>query len=88
MAEPALEPREQGAGARAARGTLWLSAGAWGAKGAQTVSLLVLARLLAPSQLGVLALAAMAYNVLAAINSMGVADALTWRQDRAREAAG
>jgi O-antigen/teichoic acid export membrane protein len=88
VAEPVLEPREQGAGARAARGTLWLSAGAWGAKGAQTVSLLVLARLLAPSQLGVLALAAMAYNVLAAINSMGVADALTWRQDRAREAAG
>ena len=49
---------------RAARGALWLSVGSWGAKGTQTVMLLVLARALAPNEFGILAVAALTYNVL------------------------
>lgn len=70
----------------AARGALWLSVGSWGAKGMQTVVLLVLARALAPSEFGILAIAALTYNVLQAVNELGVADALTYLQDRIEEA--
>jgi O-antigen/teichoic acid export membrane protein len=68
------------------RGVLWLSVGSWGSKGAQTVVLLVLARVLAPSQFGILAIAALTYNILAAVNELGVADALVYRKDRIAEA--
>ena len=76
------------AGARtlAARGVLWLSVGSWGAKGAQTAALLVLARVLVPSQFGILAIAALTYNVLSAVNELGVSDALTYLEDRIEEA--
>ncbi len=60
--------------------------GSWGAKGMQTVVLLVLARALAPAEFGILAIAALTYNVLQALNQMGVADALTYLQDRIEEA--
>ena len=52
----------------------------------QTVVLLVLARALTPAQFGILAIAALTYNVLQALNQMGVADALTYLQDRIEEA--
>ncbi len=48
--------------------------------------LLVLARALAPSQFGILAVAALTYNVLVALNHLGVADALTYIKDRIEEA--
>src|SRR5215831_17652734 len=72
--------------ARAARGALWLLGGSWGAKGTQIVVLLVLARALAPSQFGVLAIAALTYNVLVALNQLGIGDALTYLTDRVEEA--
>jgi O-antigen/teichoic acid export membrane protein/O-antigen ligase len=66
----------------AARGALWLLLGSWGAKGAQTLMLLVLAKILAPAQFGILAIAALTYNVLAALNQLGAGDALTYLPDR------
>jgi O-antigen/teichoic acid export membrane protein len=48
--------------------------------------LLVLAKALTPSEFGVLAVAALAYNVLLALNHLGVADALTFLTDRVEEA--
>jgi O-antigen/teichoic acid export membrane protein len=75
-----------GSRTRAARGVLWLSVGSWGSKGAQTVVLLVLARALAPSKFGILAIAALTYNILSAVNELGVADALVYRKDRIEEA--
>jgi O-antigen/teichoic acid export membrane protein/O-antigen ligase len=69
-----------------ARGVLWLSVSSWGAKGTQTVVLLVLAKALTPSQFGVLAVAALTYNVLLALNHLGVVDALTYFKDRVEEA--
>jgi O-antigen/teichoic acid export membrane protein len=68
------------------RGALWLSLGSWTAKGAQTVVLLVLARALVPAQFGLLAIAALTYNVVQAVSELGVADALTYLTDRIEEA--
>jgi O-antigen/teichoic acid export membrane protein len=80
------EPSAAGGRTRAARGALWLSVGSWGAKAMQTVVLLVLAKALAPSQFGILAIAALTYNVLQAVNTLGIGDALTYLQDRIEEA--
>jgi len=71
---------------RAARGALWMSAGSWSAKATQTVMLLVLAKALAPSEFGILAIASLTYNVLSAVNQLGVVDALTYLRDRIDEA--
>lgn len=60
--------------------------GSWNAKVAQTVVLLVLAKALAPSEFGILAIAALTYNVLSAFTQLGVPDALTYLQDRIEEA--
>ena len=65
------DPGTAGGRTQAARGALWLSAGSWGAKVAQTVVLLVLAKALAPSQFGILAIAALTYNVLSAHQPAG-----------------
>jgi len=70
----------------AARGALWLSVSSWTAKGTQTVVLLVLARALMPSEFGILAVAALTYNVLLVLNQLGVGDALTYLKDRIEEA--
>lgn len=48
--------------------------------------LLVLARSLVPSEFGVLAMASLTYNMLMALNHLGVADALTYFKDRIEEA--
>ena len=48
--------------------------------------LLVLAKVLAPSEFGVLAIAALTYNVLLALNQLGIGDALTYLEDRVEEA--
>ncbi len=73
MTPPESQPMRRTA---AARGALWLSVGSWGAKGTQTVVLLVLAKVLTPSQFGILAIAALTYNILLAFNELGVTDAL------------
>jgi O-antigen/teichoic acid export membrane protein len=65
---------------------LWLSLASAGAKGLQTVVLLVLARALVPSQFGILAIAALTYNILQAVSELGVADALTYQADQIEEA--
>ncbi len=57
-----------------------------GSKLTQTVALLVLAKVLAPSEFGVLAIAALTYNVLLALNQLGIGDALTYLEDRVEEA--
>ena len=80
------DPGTGGSRTRAARGALWLSVGSWSAKITQTVVLLVLAKALAPSEFGILAIAALTYNLLSSINEMGMADALTYLQDQIEEA--
>lgn len=70
---------------RAARGALWLSVSSWTAKGAQTVVLLVLAKALTPSEFGILAVAALTYNVLLVLTHLGIVDALTYLNDRIEE---
>lgn len=49
--------------------------------------LLVLAKVLEPAEFGILAIAALAYNILSAINELGTADALTYLPDGVEEAA-
>ena len=46
----------------------------------------MLAKALAPAEFGILAIAALTYNILSAINELGMADALTYLQDRIEEA--
>jgi PST family polysaccharide transporter len=46
----------------------------------------VLAKALAPAEFGILAIAALTLNLLSSINELGVADALTYLQDRIEEA--
>jgi O-antigen/teichoic acid export membrane protein/SAM-dependent methyltransferase len=46
----------------------------------------VLAKALAPAEFGILAIAALTYNILTAINELGMADALTFLQDRIDQA--
>ena len=70
----------------ATRGALWLSVSSWTAKATQTVVLLVLARVLVPSEFAILAVAALTYNVLIALNQLGMSDALTYLKDRIEEA--
>jgi O-antigen/teichoic acid export membrane protein len=60
--------------------------GSWAAKGTQTLVLLVLAKALTPSEFGILAIAALTYNLLQAVNQLGIADALTYLADQIEEA--
>jgi O-antigen/teichoic acid export membrane protein len=46
----------------------------------------VLAKALAPAEFGILAIAALTYNISSAINELGMADALTYLPDRIEEA--
>ena len=46
----------------------------------------MLAKALAPAEFGILAIAALTYNILSAINELGMADALTYLQDRIDQA--
>jgi O-antigen/teichoic acid export membrane protein len=81
-------PETSAAGQRtvAARGALWLSLSSWAARITQTIMLLVLARVLAPSEFGILSVAALTYNVITTLNHLGVVDALTYFKDRIDEA--
>jgi len=72
---------------RAARGAIWLGLSAALVKGGQTAVLLVVAALLAPSALGVLALGALVTNVAQEVSDLGASQALVyWRGDPSRAA--
>jgi len=79
--QPSLEA------ARTARGALWLATNGIVVKTSQTVVLLALAAMLAPSALGVVALGTLVANVSAVVTSLGTASALVyWRGDVLRAA--
>lgn len=70
------------AAGRTARGALWLATNGIVVKTSQTVVLLTLAAMLAPSALGLVALGTLIANVSAIIASLGTASALVfWRGD-------
>ncbi|MGB0100760.1 MAG: oligosaccharide flippase family protein [Nocardioides sp.] len=72
---------------RTARGALWLATNGVVVKTSQTVVLLTLAAMLAPSALGLVALGTLVANIAAIIASLGTASALVyWRGDVHRAA--
>ena len=72
---------------RAARGTLWSAAGAFAVKGLQTAVLLLLAKLLEPSALGVLSVGTLVLAVAYVVQDIGLTDVLSYRKDRVAETA-
>lgn len=75
-----------GAG-RTARGALWLATSSIVVKTSQTVVLLALAAVLAPSALGLVAIGTLVANVSSLLSSLGTASALVyWRGDVDRAA--
>ncbi len=77
---------QRGSRTLVARGALWLSVSSWGAKGLQTLSLLVLARALAPAQFGILAIATITYQLMTSLNQLGLNDALVYMKDQIEKA--
>ena len=72
---------------RTARGALWLATSSIVVKTSQTVVLLTLAAVLAPSALGLVALGTLVANISVVLTSMGTASALVyWRGDVLRAA--
>ncbi len=69
------------------QGAGWLGLGAGIVKTSQTVVLLVLAALLAPSALGILAIGALVLNVTSAITDLGASTALVYWRGNAERAA-
>ncbi|MCD4534495.1 oligosaccharide flippase family protein [Nocardioides sp. cx-169] len=83
---PPAPPAADQAG-RTARGALWLATNGIVVKGAQTIVLLTLAALLAPSALGLVALGTLVANFSLQVTSLGTASALVyWRGDVLRAA--
>jgi O-antigen/teichoic acid export membrane protein len=82
-AEPSRDPRA----GQAARGAVWLGIGALTVKAAQTALLLVLAALLAPSALGMIAIATMISNVAQVLTDLGTSTALIYVRGDVRRAA-
>ena len=75
------------AAGRTARGALWLATNGVVVKTSQTVVLLTLAAMLAPSALGLVALGTLIANICAIVASLGTASALVfWRGDVDRAA--
>lgn len=80
-------PQEPTVQRGAVSGAGWLGLGAGIVKTAQTVVLLILAALLAPSAIGVLAIGALVLNVTSAVTDLGSSTALVhWRGDVERAA--
>lgn len=72
---------------RTARGALWLATNGVVVKASQTIVLLTLAAMLAPSSLGLVALGTLVANVSLVLTSLGTASALVyWRGDVLRAA--
>ncbi|MBB6629313.1 oligosaccharide flippase family protein [Nocardioides sp. KIGAM211] len=73
--------------ARTARGALWLATNGVVVKASQTIVLLTLAAILAPSALGLVALGTLVANISVQLSSLGTASALVyWRGDVQRAA--
>lgn len=72
---------------RAARGTLWSVGGAFVVKGLQTAVLILLARLLDPSALGVLSIGTLVLAAASIVQDVGLSEVISFRQDRVEEAA-
>jgi O-antigen/teichoic acid export membrane protein len=86
MSTAASVAATQGSGS-ATRGAGWLGVGAVVVKAAQTLVLLLLAAMLAPAAIGVIAIGAMVLNVTAAVTDLGTSAALVhWRGDAERAA--
>ncbi|WP_134741836.1 oligosaccharide flippase family protein [Nocardioides sp. 503] len=82
--EPPTTSAEAG---RTARGALWLATNGVAVKGSQTIVLLTLAAMLAPSSLGLVALGTLVANISLVVTSLGTASALVyWRGDVQRAA--
>lgn len=78
---------DRGRNASAVSGAGWLGAGAVVVKTSQTFVLLLLAALLAPEAIGVIAIGALVLNVTAAFTDLGTSVALVhWRGDAERAA--
>jgi O-antigen/teichoic acid export membrane protein len=85
---PGVEPQPGSTEAsRTARGALWLASSSIVVKTSQTVVLLILAALLAPDALGLVALGTLITNATALLANLGTANALVyWRGDVMRAA--
>ncbi len=85
--EPAPVTAVGSEASRTARGALWLATSSIVVKTSQTVVLLTLAAVLAPSALGLVALGTLVANISVVLTSMGTASALVyWRGDVLRAA--
>jgi O-antigen/teichoic acid export membrane protein/aminoglycoside phosphotransferase (APT) family kinase protein len=71
-------PADGGGAGRTARGALWLGSSALVVKALQTVILLVLAALLAPSALGLVAIGSLVMNISTVISDLGTSNALVY----------
>ena len=81
------EPGSPDDARRTARGALWLGTSSLVVKTSQTLVLLTLAALLAPSALGLVALGTLVANISAILANLGTANALVyWRGDVQRAA--
>jgi len=78
---------EPGLGRRAATGVAFVAASSWINRGMTTAVFVVAAAVLGPRQLGLLAVATLAGNVLLVLNDIGVGDAVVYTPDRVQEAA-
>lgn len=86
---PALAPTPAAGSeaSRTARGAVWLGTSGIVVKASQTVVLLTLAAMLAPSALGLVALGTLVANISVVLTSLGTASALVyWRGDVLRAA--
>jgi O-antigen/teichoic acid export membrane protein len=81
------EPATGSLESRAARGGLWLAVGTITSKGVQTLVLVVLARLLAPRQLGLLSIGALVVNVAGVVQELGASEVVIYRATRVRDTA-
>ncbi len=72
---------------RVARGSLWIGASSLVSKGGLSAVLLVLAAVLTPRELGVLAIGTLVVTLAMSVQDLGLADALVYRKQDAEEAA-
>lgn len=84
---PAADRPRASLGAEAVRGTLWSYLSFASGKGMMFVSTVILARLLTPTQFGLIGFCLIAINYLDVINTLGMDAALVARRDRIVEAA-
>jgi hypothetical protein len=84
-AAPAAAPASQQAVTALTRGSLWMIAARWAMRLIGLVSTMILARLLAPEDFGLIALALLAYGLLETLSYAGVDLALMRQGNDSRE---